>query len=130
MRNVLVFEKERIVCLDIKNIFTDKGFNVMFGESVRELAGKEIEPALVIVDQKSYEVFQEEGLWSYLGYSSALEVPLILSFSGMDTLTGDETINGMNVIGRVMKPYDTGQLVEIYRTYQSKRKPKQEIKLE
>jgi DNA-binding NtrC family response regulator len=122
MRNILVFEKERIVCLDIRNIFSDNGFNVVFGESVRELAGREIKPALVILDQKSYEIFQKEDLWSYLGYSSALEVPLILSFSGLDTITEDELINGMNVIGRVMKPYDTSQLVEIYRTYQSEKK--------
>ena len=121
MRNILVFEKERIVCLDIKTIFSEEGFNVVFGESVQELAGSKIEPSLVILDLLSYQLFEKENLWSLLGYQSPRQVPLILSYSGKDFETDPEIGLEMNVIGKVMKPYDSNQLVDIYRNYQSAR---------
>lgn len=117
MGNILVFEKERIVCLDIKTIFLGEGFNVVFGNSVRELSGHQVEPALVILDIMSYKLFEKENLWTLLGYNSAKQVPLILSYSGKDFEPQGEIQHEMNVIGKVMKPYDSSQLVDIYRNY-------------
>jgi len=124
MSNILVFEKERIVCLDIKTIFSDQGFNVVFGQSVLDLAGQQIDPALVIMDMESYELFKKENLWSYLGYQSAKQVPLIICYSSESDLVSNEMNNEMHIIGTVKKPYDSTQLVEMYKKYQLQKETK------
>lgn len=121
MKNILVFEKERIVCLDIKTIFSDRGFNVVFGQSVQDLAGQQVDPALVILDMQSYELFEKENLWSYLGYQSAKQVPLILCYSSEKNPLEETTNTEMHIIGTVKKPYDSIQLVEMYKKYQEEK---------
>lgn len=115
MESIFVFEKERIICLDIKNLFSERGFNVVFGDTVRDLMAKGTKPALVIMDMLSYKKLkaQDSDVFADNRFDNS---PMIVSYSGKEN-ENEYLGNHLSIIGKVNKPYDPCQLVDIYRAY-------------
>lgn len=116
MKKLLVIETEKIVCLDVKRTFMKHGFEVeLLDPGKKELQMPCVPlPDLVLLDVATLKGIDYSGLCSGATIFNLRRVPIIVSYSRSSGEINCRLHEYLNVIGKVVKPYDTARLVDMY----------------
>lgn len=119
MKNVLVIEHERMIFLDIKITFARNNFEVYYGHkhNLELLSESKIVPDLIILDLESLKQIKGLIKFSFTNYSKFKDIPVIITTSNLKSGIKFCLTDRLNVIGEVLKPYNSESLLEYYNDY-------------
>jgi DNA-binding NtrC family response regulator len=119
MKDIFVIENERMVFLDIKITFANYGLNAVHANlhNIESLLSSGFMPGLIIADvHTATGIFKK--LWKALKTNEGYKgIPVILTNSGRPVFERLCLQTKINVIARLEKPYNTDDLLTIYRQY-------------
>ena len=119
MKNILLIEKETIICLDLKRTFKScfPESNITVVNDTTKFETGFYGADLVVLDCHSFKQSNFNAIIKMLGNALANAVPVILCHSGN---TADKNFDYLNIIGDFQKPFSAQKLVDLYKVYSNR----------